>query len=880
MLQIYKLQGLSTDSKPSLADLATGSTFTELDTGNVYVFNAVQNNWLLQSTTTRVEATAVGIRDIRKTSTKDNVDTYTIYYTSGASTTFTVTNGLNGTAGKDGADGTNIEVGDGLQKTGDVVEIDDKIVATWNKLTANQSGDPDQVLSTILLNDTLYYVGDGVGVGLEKVELTEDNTFIFTLADGTQLTCDASTITNPLYECIADLSENISDIQSTLTPLEYDWDSENLNINSGVTIGTVSPYETTDVAKTLYVANLATTRSDYGGNYGHDYLEVQSPLKASTISASTISASTISTSHLTIGDLTLDIDSGPSCSIGIKVGSDDIRALFNRSMESYGNSALGFGTSALNNLLPAINAPATGLVSAVNHQFDWVQPSKSKTVANDTVELEVNLGYGDLRGIGAIFTNDTTAEHVIGPVISQVCSEGISELIFTKVNDVPKLVFCANAKLPSLNYATAKAQYREVATIGAGTIFTGEEQVMLNPGSILTASLGTIACFLDRYDSSEFIHLTSDGKVEDTATLYKSNSNTFGLLDPTVCLHSTGTIGFNAIKTVSALYHDPKVTNYNCRTDVLTFADSLLRTEYILNGPENPWYLEEYAELTQAGNGWSNLISSYLKKFPDQAKELTDYQQSLFSLRVLSRALSITPKTEAFVKTDAVTESTDFSEHAYYKYVPSNASNNNDWGYVYATEYDSEETYYIKDISRLTLANVDLAKLMIAQDDTKPSDRFNLCYYMCNWLGQRLLALLHNNVTLKVAVGGNTFCKYSADYKYKSHYSVKMSATTYLSCSRYQILQLPDTQEARQDAAKTKLNLSNNVLVMYFDYRPSELMLPLYGIQESFNRLTDYDPADNAVFGNLIEQSLDNYMDTVKTMALYIRLYNDNTLDD
>ena len=265
-------------------------------------------------------------------------------------------------------------------------------------------------------------------------------------------------------------------------------------------------------------------------------------------------------------------------------------------------------------------------------------------------------------------------------------------------------------------------------------------------------------------------------------------------------------------------------------------------------------------------------------KFPDQTKELTDYQQSLFSLHVLSKALSITPKTEAFVKTDEVTADTDFSTHKYYKYVASNASADNDWGYVYATEYDSEETYYIKDISRLALANVDLAKLMIASDTDKPSDKFNLYYYMCNWLGQRLLALLNSGVTLKVAVGGNNFRKYSADYTYDSEYSFNMSATTYLNCSRYQIIQLPDTQEVRNNSDKTKLNLSNNVLVMYFDYRPSELMLPLYGIQESFNRLTDYDPADNAVFGDLIEQSLDNSMDTVKTMALYIRLYNDNTL--
>ena len=46
-----------------------------------------------------------GIVSITKTDTIDNVDTYTITYTSGSSSTFTVTNGINGTNGQDGATG-------------------------------------------------------------------------------------------------------------------------------------------------------------------------------------------------------------------------------------------------------------------------------------------------------------------------------------------------------------------------------------------------------------------------------------------------------------------------------------------------------------------------------------------------------------------------------------------------------------------------------------------------------------------------------------------------------------------------------------------------------------------------------------------------------
>ena len=47
-------------------------------------------------------ATAVGIASIEKTGTNGNVDTYTIYYTDGSTSTFTVTNGQDG---KDGVDG-------------------------------------------------------------------------------------------------------------------------------------------------------------------------------------------------------------------------------------------------------------------------------------------------------------------------------------------------------------------------------------------------------------------------------------------------------------------------------------------------------------------------------------------------------------------------------------------------------------------------------------------------------------------------------------------------------------------------------------------------------------------------------------------------------
>lgn len=51
--------------------------------------------------------TGNGIANISKTDTSGLVDTYTITYTDGTTTTFTITNGQNGQNGTNGRDGTN-----------------------------------------------------------------------------------------------------------------------------------------------------------------------------------------------------------------------------------------------------------------------------------------------------------------------------------------------------------------------------------------------------------------------------------------------------------------------------------------------------------------------------------------------------------------------------------------------------------------------------------------------------------------------------------------------------------------------------------------------------------------------------------------------------
>ena len=93
--KIYHLSGLSTDTKPIPDDIATGSTFLETDSGITFVFNRGTNQWI--PTQDKVEPAittpCLGILSIELTSRAGLVDTYTIRYTNGSSTTFNVTNG-------------------------------------------------------------------------------------------------------------------------------------------------------------------------------------------------------------------------------------------------------------------------------------------------------------------------------------------------------------------------------------------------------------------------------------------------------------------------------------------------------------------------------------------------------------------------------------------------------------------------------------------------------------------------------------------------------------------------------------------------------------------------------------------------------------------
>lgn len=93
--KIYHLTGLSTDTKQIPADISTGSTFLETDTGITYVYNKTMNAWMISKNTEvpQIDAPCRGILSIDLTSTAGLVDTYTIKYTNGSETTFEVVNG-------------------------------------------------------------------------------------------------------------------------------------------------------------------------------------------------------------------------------------------------------------------------------------------------------------------------------------------------------------------------------------------------------------------------------------------------------------------------------------------------------------------------------------------------------------------------------------------------------------------------------------------------------------------------------------------------------------------------------------------------------------------------------------------------------------------
>lgn len=177
-------------------------------------------NWIIDGVDTEISAKGVqgetgnGIEKIELTDTKENVDTYTIIFTDGTTTTFTVTNGVDGEQGIQGEPGKDghtptIEIGENGNWIIDGVDSEIKaegkdgldgntILNGTNNPTNDLGKDGDFYINTsnwdVFLKENGEWISKGclkgyTGVGIKTIEKTgsEENVDIYTItySDGT-----------------------------------------------------------------------------------------------------------------------------------------------------------------------------------------------------------------------------------------------------------------------------------------------------------------------------------------------------------------------------------------------------------------------------------------------------------------------------------------------------------------------------------------------------------------------------------------------------------------------------------------------------------------------------------------------------------------------
>lgn len=177
-------------------------------------------NWIIDGVDTEISAKGVqgetgnGIEKIELTDTKENVDTYTIFFTDGTTTTFTITNGVDGEQGIQGEPGKDghtptIEIGENGNRIIDGVDSEIKaegkdgldgntILNGTNNPTNDLGKDGDFYINTsnwdVFLKENGEWISKGclkgyTGVGIKTIEKTgsEENVDIYTItySDGT-----------------------------------------------------------------------------------------------------------------------------------------------------------------------------------------------------------------------------------------------------------------------------------------------------------------------------------------------------------------------------------------------------------------------------------------------------------------------------------------------------------------------------------------------------------------------------------------------------------------------------------------------------------------------------------------------------------------------
>mgnify|MGYP003288081496 CR=1 FL=1 len=203
---IEVINGLINQVNQSLEEV--GEALTEMDNLNISVSNKVDGKVTItftdkEGTTKTVTIDdGIGIESIQKTSTSGNVDTYTITYTDGNSTTFEVTNGIDGT---DGVGITSIYLtgSSGLTDTytilytnGDTTEFqvkNGKGITKIEKISTTGLIDTYKITYNDGTNQT-YEVGNGRGITSIVKTSTSGyvDTYTITYNDGTTSTFDVT----------------------------------------------------------------------------------------------------------------------------------------------------------------------------------------------------------------------------------------------------------------------------------------------------------------------------------------------------------------------------------------------------------------------------------------------------------------------------------------------------------------------------------------------------------------------------------------------------------------------------------------------------------------------------------------------------------------
>ena len=206
-----------------------------------------------------------GIVSIDLTSSQDNIDTYTITYTDGTTTNFTITNGKDGRDGADGKDGTNGKDGaiiyhdrnntsSNLNHTSDIVGNDringtnatigstidesinnrrsnnlnstnssrnddstNTIVNTYNS-TSNQPNSPNSDNESAIANNssnTQYAEDNGSSnknelerVGISDITVNDNGDLVFTMSDGTEINAGSIVESEAVQEMIREQAGN------------------------------------------------------------------------------------------------------------------------------------------------------------------------------------------------------------------------------------------------------------------------------------------------------------------------------------------------------------------------------------------------------------------------------------------------------------------------------------------------------------------------------------------------------------------------------------------------------------------------------------------------------------------------------------------------